>query len=73
MRGPFDRLLSAGTEGEVQAVLDAEGLATDNSKWTPYGNNEHSTASSRTRRLSRPATPSDVGIWNSDIPTPRKR
>ncbi len=40
MRRLFDRLLAAGTEGEVQAILDAEGLTSDDSKWTPYGNNE---------------------------------
>lgn len=36
----FMRLLSAGTEKEIQAILDAEGLSTDSSKWTPYGDNE---------------------------------
>lgn len=36
----FTRLLAAGTEDEVQAILDGEGLATDNTKWTPYGDNE---------------------------------
>ena len=36
----FMRLLEAGTEDEVQAVLDAEGLASDSTKWTPYGDNE---------------------------------
>jgi hypothetical protein len=36
----FTRLLAAGTEDEVQAILDAGGLAADASKWTPYGNNE---------------------------------
>ncbi len=36
----FERLLAAGTEDEVQAILDFEGLATDASKWTPYGDNE---------------------------------
>jgi hypothetical protein len=36
----FTRLLAAGTENEVQAILDAEGLASDDSKWTPYGDNE---------------------------------
>lgn len=34
------RLLGAGTEDEVQAILDAEGLAADPTKWTPYGDNE---------------------------------
>lgn len=38
--GLFSRLLSAGTEDEVQAMLDAEGLASDDTKWTPYGDNE---------------------------------
>ncbi len=36
----FERLLAAGAEDEVQAILDSEGLATDASKWTPYGDNE---------------------------------
>jgi hypothetical protein len=36
----FTRLLDAGTEDEVQAILDAEGLASDDTKWTPYGDNE---------------------------------
>jgi len=36
----FMRLLGAGTEDDVQAILDAEGLATDETKWTPYGDNE---------------------------------
>jgi hypothetical protein len=36
----FERLLTAGTEDEVQKILDAEGLAADASKWTPYGDNE---------------------------------
>ena len=40
MRDLFERLLAAGTETEVQAILDADGLATDNTKWTPYGDNE---------------------------------
>jgi len=40
MQKLFMRLLSAGTEDEVQAVLDAEGLSTDDSKWTPYGASE---------------------------------
>lgn len=40
MRELFTKLLSAGTEGDVQAILEAEGLATDASKWTPYGDNE---------------------------------
>jgi hypothetical protein len=39
-RGLFLRLLAAGTEDEVQAILDAEGLAEDPTKWTPYGDNE---------------------------------
>lgn len=40
MRELFLRLLAAGTEDEVQAILESEGLATDESKWTPYGDNE---------------------------------
>ncbi len=40
MRDLFMRLLFAGTEDEVQAILDGEGLATDSTKWTPYGDNE---------------------------------
>lgn len=40
MRELFLRLLAAGTEDEVQGILDAEGLAADDSKWTPYGDNE---------------------------------
>src|SRR3546814_12047508 len=40
MRKLFMRLLSAGTENEVQAILDSEGLAADPTKWTPYGDNE---------------------------------
>ena len=40
MRELFMRLLAAGTEDEVQAILDAAGLASDDSKWTPYGDNE---------------------------------
>lgn len=40
MRKLFERLLAAGTEDEVQAILDAEGLASDETKWTPYGDNE---------------------------------
>ena len=36
----FMRLLAAGTEDEVQAILDAEGLSNDPTKWTPYGDNE---------------------------------
>lgn len=40
MRDLFTRLIKSGTENEVQAILDAEGLATDSSKWTPYGDNE---------------------------------
>lgn len=34
------RLLGAGTEDEVQGILDGEGLAADATKWTPYGDNE---------------------------------
>lgn len=40
MRDLFMRLLSAGTEDGVQAILDAEGLASDETKWKPYGDNE---------------------------------
>lgn len=40
MRKLFMRLLAAGTEGEIQGILDVEGLATDATKWTPYGDNE---------------------------------
>lgn len=40
MRKLFMRLLTAGTEDEVQAILDAEGLSSDASRWTPYGDNE---------------------------------
>ncbi len=40
MRKLFTRLLNADTESEVQAILDAEGLTSDASKWTPYGDNE---------------------------------
>lgn len=36
----FMGLLAAGTEDDVQAILDAEGLTTDATKWTPYGDNE---------------------------------
>jgi hypothetical protein len=39
-REMFMRLLAAGTEDEVQGILDAEGLTTDATKWTPYGDNE---------------------------------
>lgn len=39
-RDLFMRLLAAGTEGEVQGILDAEGLGGDAAKWTPYGDNE---------------------------------
>ena len=40
MRQLFMRLLAAGTEDEIQAILEAEGLAADGTKWTPYGDNE---------------------------------
>ena len=40
LRDLFMRLLGAGTEDEVQGILDAEGLASDETKWTPYGDNE---------------------------------
>ncbi len=36
----FERLLAAGTEDEVQSILDSAGLASDETKWTPYGDNE---------------------------------
>ncbi|MDY0957745.1 hypothetical protein SOM26_03495 [Sphingomonas sp. CFBP8993] len=36
----FMRLLAAGTEDEVQGILDTEGLGGDATKWTPYGANE---------------------------------
>jgi len=39
-RDLFMRLLAAGTEDEVQNILDANGLTTDPTKWTPYGDNE---------------------------------
>lgn len=40
LQGLFMRLLGAGTEDAVQAILDGEGLADDASKWIPYGDNE---------------------------------
>lgn len=40
MRQLFMDLLAAGTEGEVQSILDGRGLTTDDTKWTPYGDNE---------------------------------
>lgn len=40
MQKLFTRLLAAGTETEVQAILDAEGLSSDASKWRPYGDSE---------------------------------
>lgn len=40
MRKLFMRMLGVGTEDEVQAILDSEGLAADPTKWTPYGDNE---------------------------------
>lgn len=40
MQSLFTRLLKAGTEDEVQRIIEAEGLATDETKWTPYGANE---------------------------------
>ena len=40
MQKLFMHLLNAGTESEVQAILDADGLSSDPSKWTPYGDNE---------------------------------
>lgn len=40
MQSLFTRLLKAGTEDEVQAIIDAGGLADDDTKWTPYGANE---------------------------------
>lgn len=36
----FLHLLAAETEEEVQAILEGEGLDTDQTKWTPYGDNE---------------------------------
>ena len=39
-RDLFMLLLAAGTEDQVQGILDAEGLTTDPTKWTPYGDNE---------------------------------
>ncbi len=40
MRDLFTRLLAAETENEVEAIIDAEGLSHDDTKWTPYGANE---------------------------------
>ena len=40
MRQLFKKLLNAHTEYEVAAILEAEGLSADSSKWTPYGDNE---------------------------------
>ena len=40
MRKFFEQLLAAGTENEVQAILDAQGLSGDNDRWRPYGDNE---------------------------------
>ncbi|MBT9372606.1 hypothetical protein [Rhizobium sp. CSW-27] len=40
MRKLFEQLLAAGTENEVQAILDAQGLSGDNDRWRPYGDNE---------------------------------
>lgn len=40
MRQLFMSLLTAGTEDEVEEILAAEGLTTDETKWTPYGDNE---------------------------------
>lgn len=40
MRKLFMQLLNAGTEEQVQAILEAEGLALDPTKWRPYGDNE---------------------------------
>lgn len=40
MQQLFMRLLAAGTESEVAAILDSEGLSADASKWTPYGDSE---------------------------------
>lgn len=40
MRDLFRRFLEAGTENDIQSILDGEGLASDESKWTPYGDNE---------------------------------
>lgn len=40
MKSLFMSLLNAGTEGEVHAIVERVGLATDDTKWTPYGANE---------------------------------
>lgn len=40
MKDFFLRLLHAGTEDEVEAILKGEGLIDDPSRWTPYGDNE---------------------------------
>jgi hypothetical protein len=40
LRDLFSRLVAAGTEDEVQAILDAEGLDDSPDRWTPYGDNE---------------------------------
>ncbi|SFD76930.1 hypothetical protein [Salipiger profundus] len=40
MRRLFNRLINSSTESEVQAILDSEGLTSDDSKWRPYGDNE---------------------------------
>jgi hypothetical protein len=40
MRELFMRLLEAGTEDMVQQILEAGGLAQDDTKWRPYGDNE---------------------------------
>lgn len=40
MRDLFKRFLEAGTENDIQSILDGEGLASDETKWTPYGDNE---------------------------------
>lgn len=40
MRALFEKLLEADNETAVEAILDSEGLSTDDTKWTPYGDNE---------------------------------
>ena len=40
MKSLFLSLLNSGTETEVQALLDVEGLSTDPTRWHPYGDNE---------------------------------
>ncbi len=40
MRSLFKRRLEAGSEDDAQVIIDAKGLADDDTKWTPYGDNE---------------------------------